>query len=856
MENTNLKKDDVLGKCRIQATLGVGGMGTVYKGYHEGLESSVAIKVLHDSCKDDIGNFFKEAKAIAQLEHPNIMKIYDIEYDEKACKYYIVAQLISGDSLEDILKERGNFPPLEALNIIIEVTRGLLYAHKKGIIHRDIKPANIMKDHQGNIKIADFGLAYSLDIEEQNSKIQGTPHYIAPEQCKGEKQDERTDIYALGGTFFHLLTGRPPFYGDYSVAELLQLHLYETPPPVDSLNSDVPYLITDCIHKMMEKNPQDRFLNCEALLEHLKGMEKKLIKVRCPHCGKTNHVDEVFTCTRCGRNNLCFDHLLSHSNYCNQCENISSDEIKKQLIMPKNKWIELLDPIIKTKSLGTIYLKGEKVSFLLDIQENGIELSAKKDNYQALCEEYDVHWNQDNHEDTIKFIKLILLEALENKSVILKFYPKQAAKKKTTRSIPLLPPHPTSLKFSGEPFSFLQLFIGYIKLYSDVFIPGTIKFVGPHKSIAFIFSKSGVLLGEGEQDGEIHTILRDENKIIQLIKDVIQPGIHNVSLYDEEEFPRIRGEHFHQLPRHEQILKFIFDSDSGEVQRFFPQVLMPSSKKEDDFKWTEIQSREFILSLTSIFDWENWDDLIVANNMDTLSSMFLLIAIVKETLRDISDALFSKIYIKDKANIKYNNRVALEEIMRINPNHKECLNILADYALLKENKEFAAKYLSRLGNIANRDNDIEKALEFYNKAVSICSSCEDAKFGLFKIYMKQNDLSKLEKTGFELIPILRKHVPPKENKIEEICEILLKHDSGLVQCHQELINIYLNRNNTAKAIHRFEVLAHFYKQLGNKKKENLCYSRIVKLAPERADIYSLVESESEEEEFVSGARKK
>jgi serine/threonine protein kinase len=249
------------------AKVGEGGMGTVYKAEHELMERISAVKVLKRAFSDDkvrFERFLIEARALAQLNHENILKIFDIKtLDDMTL---MVLEFIEGRSMIDELKEKGKLDPEEAIQYLLQSARGLGAAHEQGIIHRDIKPGNLMLcDNQ--VRIADFGLARSVAAEVgviRVGQLLGTPLYMSPEQAQGEKAGPEADIYCLGATFFHLLAGRPPYTG-MGISSVLKSHIQEPPPNLRMMNPKVSEDFATLIGRMMAKKPEHRFENGNVL---------------------------------------------------------------------------------------------------------------------------------------------------------------------------------------------------------------------------------------------------------------------------------------------------------------------------------------------------------------------------------------------------------------------------------------------------------------------------------------------------------------------------------------------------------------------------------------------------------------
>jgi eukaryotic-like serine/threonine-protein kinase len=264
-----------LGNFQLTRKLGEGGMGAVYLGEDTFAGRQVAIKVLPKKFADNpefIARFRREARATGKLSHPNIVAAYT--FGEDAGQHFYAMEYMAGRPLDSYLKDAAPMPWDAALSAVLQVARGLEYAHRHDLIHRDIKPANIFLTDGGEAKILDLGLSKDIGGSEQSFMTQsgaalGTPHYISPEQARGDKEiDGRTDIYSLGATFYHLVTGRTPFEGSGAGAILLKHLTEELPNPLD-INPELPEPLCRVICKMMAKHPDDRYADCAALITDL-----------------------------------------------------------------------------------------------------------------------------------------------------------------------------------------------------------------------------------------------------------------------------------------------------------------------------------------------------------------------------------------------------------------------------------------------------------------------------------------------------------------------------------------------------------------------------------------------------------
>jgi len=294
-----------LGHYRITAKIGEGGMGVVYRAHDERLDRDVAIKVLHESVAQDAGRlarFEREAKAVAMLDHPNILAIHDFGTEEGVT--YAVMELLEGESLREVIKG-GGLTPSKAVEYARSIADGLAEAHDKGIIHRDLKPENVFLTRDGRIKILDFGLAKlrlpdqdlstetpTATLETKAGGLLGTVAYMAPEQVQGQPADHRSDIFALGVFLYEMLVGHRPFGGGTTV-ETAAAILKEDPEPISAVSPGVQPALATVVSRCLEKRPEDRFSSAHDLSLTLGAVEptatappaqeRSLISRRWPH---------------------------------------------------------------------------------------------------------------------------------------------------------------------------------------------------------------------------------------------------------------------------------------------------------------------------------------------------------------------------------------------------------------------------------------------------------------------------------------------------------------------------------------------------------------------------------------------
>jgi serine/threonine protein kinase/tetratricopeptide (TPR) repeat protein len=273
-----------LGDFVLEKKLGAGGMGEVYRAKQVSLDRTVAVKVLPRSLATQAGfeeRFRREARAAANLIHPNVMQVYHIGIDTETLAPYFAMEFVDGEDLQQRVHRLGRLPFEQSVEIMVGVASALACAFEKGIVHRDIKPSNIMIDRNDIVKVMDFGLAKATQDAggaaasnlTQSGLIMGTPNYISPEAGKGDPTDGRTDIYSLGVAFFELLTGQLPFTAN-TPAAIIYKHVYEPPPKPRDLAPDIPPFLEEICLRMIEKEPKDRYPNAKALLADLNEFKR------------------------------------------------------------------------------------------------------------------------------------------------------------------------------------------------------------------------------------------------------------------------------------------------------------------------------------------------------------------------------------------------------------------------------------------------------------------------------------------------------------------------------------------------------------------------------------------------------
>ena len=271
------EKSNILGDFKLLRKLGQGGMGAVYLAHQISLDRPCALKVMSKDLAAKPGfveRFKREAKAMAKVEHPNAVRCYAV--DEAKGLHFVAMELVDGKSMQDWIDELGKLSVPDALHVTLLCADALGHAHGMNMIHRDVKPDNILVTKNGGVKVSDFGLAKALDDDmsmTQSGTGLGTPHYMAPEQARNAKHvDLRTDIYALGGTLYHFLTGQTPFKGE-TIVDLITSKERGSFTPAKRLNPEVPERLDLILDKAMARDPKYRYATMAEMITDLESLQ-------------------------------------------------------------------------------------------------------------------------------------------------------------------------------------------------------------------------------------------------------------------------------------------------------------------------------------------------------------------------------------------------------------------------------------------------------------------------------------------------------------------------------------------------------------------------------------------------------
>lgn len=266
------------GRYALIAQQGSGGMSVIYKAIDRALGRTVAVKILRPSLTTDqsfLEKFRNEARAVANLSHPNIVTVHDVGSD--GATYYIVMELVEGTDLKKIIKASGALPVERALDLGIQMCAGVGYAHRSGLVHADVKPQNMLVTPQDVVKVTDFGIAQALTDTQPMQRAEvvwGSPHYFAPEQARGERPTPASDVYSIGIVMFEMLTGRLPYSGA-DQQELAMAHIRDRVPLVSEFNPSVPDSLSRIIFKVMSKDASGRYREADQLGNVLKNFKER-----------------------------------------------------------------------------------------------------------------------------------------------------------------------------------------------------------------------------------------------------------------------------------------------------------------------------------------------------------------------------------------------------------------------------------------------------------------------------------------------------------------------------------------------------------------------------------------------------
>jgi serine/threonine protein kinase len=289
-----MSEREIAARYRLEGRLGFGGMSTVHLAEDIRLERPVAVKLLAEHLADDpafVSRFQREAQAAARLVHPNIVQVFDSGRDERTGQYFIVMEYIEGSSGAEILRDQGWVEVDEALSIIEQACEGLHYAHRHGVVHRDVKPGNLLRAREGEVKLADFGIAKATEQSSitQVGSVLGTAAYLAPEQARGEEAGPSADLYALGVVTYQLISGRLPYEAN-SLTELALKQQQEEPAMLDTLVAAVNPELAEAVAGALALDPRDRYKTALEMRHALSDGARGIAPGERPGAGRSRRL--------------------------------------------------------------------------------------------------------------------------------------------------------------------------------------------------------------------------------------------------------------------------------------------------------------------------------------------------------------------------------------------------------------------------------------------------------------------------------------------------------------------------------------------------------------------------------------
>ncbi|WP_372370275.1 protein kinase [Candidatus Uabimicrobium sp. HlEnr_7] len=772
-----------LGGCEIVEFIGKGGMGAVYKAIQTNLNREVALKILSTPNKDSkaIEWFQREAQSIAQLEHKNIIQIYALDYSEELETFYIAMQYVDGASLDKLVKslDSGRLPIEKALEYGIQVAEGLYSAHQKDIIHRDVKPANIMVTMDEVIKITDFGLAKSLSIHTTSSAsaglIVGTPLYMAPEQCVGTQIDARTDIYSLGASLYYLLVGCPPFMGDNSY-DILEKQITEAPKALTQIEPDIPEELSDIVLKMLAKNREDRYQNCGEVAEEL----RKFIEP------ETTVVSEG----------------ISEEKTIYRLSGISQEQLA-----------DGLEKIINEGRKGILSVRSKEEHLFLYIENNAIY--AYLENYM---EEFTEKHSQLSFSE---MITLLITISLSWDPFSWEFVEEE-------------PPgefRDYCIVARVDIFSFLRNTSTAIQVFLNLLQPGSLILRTPIKSLLLTYTHEKIHACSPLPHEENATVLGPEDaqsvieKITQSNYSLEYQTVLDIFADEGAEDNSLAGIFF-------QILEGCPDYSFFQGFSIFDKSIFPNS--ESKITITKVRELETKLGrvLQQIFEeYKKLEDI----GLPKYYAILFAGAIVKEKAMYSANkigGLVRVLFEQDEISIA---KPLLDVSLKFYRYNFKLLEELAQFYESKKNSEKAIEYWLYCGKLRAELGDFDRAQSCYQYAGTLNNKDHEPLLHLLQLYIKlEKPADEIIKIGEKLIPKLR---TGKQSKLlVDICTQLLEVDPGLLVCHQELVNYYIDESKNAEAVDSFIKIAGIYKRLENKEALIQTYKKILKIDPGKDDI--------------------
>ena len=796
-----------LGECSIVEFYGEDILGALFLGRHEMLDAEVGIKVLSPS--PSIEYFLARSKSISGLSHPNIAATYSITFNNDIDRYYVMKEWVSGTSLEEIFKgEKLSFS--EALNIVTNITRAIVYAHSVGVGHGNLKPQNIFRTLDGRVKVNDFGLVCAQQSEEKI--LWGEGDYLAPEQREGCLPDFASDVYSIGMISYQLFTGTL-FSGNFA------------------LPKDTSEELKQCIATMLSPETGERVGQLEAFLAVFEDLQKQYKKLVCPRCGKENGIQEIFHCSWCQSQNLCLSHMSLEEQCCDQCLQTARAQVTQQMIRPSSqsriKLIEFLRYINDTKSHGSLILGSKHDLIAFNIHPNRLDLYLENvlmsDIEEKFYQEADA--SPEYHE---KIIRHYIGKFLSWSQFSFEFHEKKTPER-------LVPHCKTHIGFeTDQPHKFLNSLIMILQLQSDLESGEGIYIFGAQTSIGILFKeKGGIIISPAGKEGKI---LRE--KELDATLNALRSSPFVKFEYRVEDSFSIGPNSFRTTSK--DFVEILTENKSWmELDDFLPRLedLIPRTVDwNQPFGGCELDHLAD-LAEKNLSSYCNVEKLEKSLGITGLEALLLTAAMIKERVLDISMSLVELLEgHRDKFDdLAYEKVLAQAE--KLAPDIPEIQELLAKFYQDSGKKAETGKHLALAGNLYWQRKDFESAQNVYNIASSLDPTAIVPKLRLFELYEKEENIEKIKTLGLELLNSLRESPEYPAKDLEKICKTLLeKVDDKMVACHKELAIIYLGKNEKKSALNEYKTLLKIYKKQRNAQGKAYAMANITVLDKKEDDM--------------------
>ena len=801
-----------LGKCKVLAFCGQGQVGAVFHGYHQALERDVAIKLIFSA--ESYRYFLDHFRQIVSLEHQDIVSIYDIAFDEKWQIHYVVEQWIDGRALDQILRQQASFPLPQALATMRKIATVLDYAHRHGVCHGNLTPANVLC-LEDKIKLKDFGLI-PVQINEETTTIIGPMDYLAPEQLRGEQPSPATDIYMLGLLFYRLVAGELPGKENRTTAGQFPLH--------------IPDEIAECIVKMLAEEASQRFADASQFLAHIEKLEALFNKKVCPRCGKRNNPQQVFHCEHCHTPNLCFAHLVPSRHCCDRCANSDHLELAHRFTRRLRKamasaWLELLPTlrdIANNNKQGVLLLAASDQETGIAILADHIEITMNMPWQQAQTRY--AHGTSTSEEDIFRQIAHAgIVRFFNAEDIKVDFWPEETIEN-------ILPEHQTRFGLGLNPGGFLIAFSQVLRLYLDIASSGGLALCSDGDSAGLMFHPGGVIVGHLDPEHQIlQQVFSDEQQAMAFLLPLFSAKCHILQHRSWLGMPI--EELFCFYSPEKGLLQVLSTAKAwNTIGSFIPEphsLLPATSDWQKPFGGMPLSQLTRIL-LQNLAQYFAVDSFSEVTGLTLWESLLILAAVARERVMETVQLLISAVedYGPQMGNRAVDNILA--QARQLAPEYPQLLQISANFfEAIHQTKEAAAS-LRQLGDIHRQMNDFGLALPVYEKAAQLAPDQIEIEIALLELYQNLERREKLQRIGLQLFNRLGQENHPPEI-MEKVCNALLQGDSGLAACRQELIKIYLARNDKPAAIREYEALVRLYERARNKKAMAIAIAHILEL---------------------------